>query len=106
MHEYHDTKLHLHMLDNIYYPMKSFGGVGALYNDILYGFNGKNCSSSNIDSCRQKVSYTEWTLNISSVKIYNDELYFRSNPLWSGKHIDQTSVSWAINIGTGTSTST
>ena len=48
--EYDNTSLKLHLL-NTYYPIRSFGGVGALYNHVLYGFNGHNCTSSDLYTC-------------------------------------------------------
>lgn len=99
------TSLNLRILD-IKFPMYTYGGVGALYSDLLFGFNGHNCSSSALTSCDQYVDTTHFELDLSSLRISGDNITLSDTPSWSGYPIPPSTLSTFMSQGTGTTSFT
>eukprot|EP01083_Nonionella_stella_P013762 38702_1 len=104
----YDYSLQFHMLD-ILYPIKTYGGIGAIYNDTLYGLSRINCSDSLYPSCNLNAQYyTQHTLNLSSIQLdistILKEIRFSQSPSWFATQIVSTPTQ--INAITSLATST
>ena len=90
---------------SITYPVYSYGGVSAMYNDILYGWNGIKCLNSELTSCGF-TTQDEYTLNLSSISISdNNMIILPNNTTFSIKsNIDAPDTS--MHLGTGPETFT
>eukprot|EP01084_Bolivina_argentea_P091900 165393_1 len=102
----YDASLQFHIL-NLSYPMKTYGGIAAIFNNSLYGFSGFYCETSLLSSCGEFTKYIQFTLDISSIHINNNsnEIYFTNPVSWIDSRITTTKIN-EIHVGTGTSSST